>query len=194
MLGYKTIVRASYSKNLNKAIKNLKSLQRDRKKVLQYLEQGEKELLRKAQSITVKSESDERKVEKLFLTTEAIKFEIDRAKELGLLTNSEAEHYKWRYTQLKDEIKSIIKENARKEAEKKADELALKQLREVYGNLAEHPILSGKRAMLRSKYMSYYSDDVEKSEKAISKAESSVLTKLRNLLLRREKNEAEVVV
>ena len=114
-MGYKTIVRASYSKNLNRAIKNLKSLQRDRKKVLQYLEQGEKELLKKAKNITVKSENDEKKVEKLFLTTEAIKLEIDRAKKLGLLTNSEAEHYKWRYMQLKDEIKSIVKENTRKE-------------------------------------------------------------------------------
>lgn len=190
-MGYKTIVRASYSKSLNRAVKNLQSLQRDRQKVLKFLEQGEKELLKKAKNITVKSEDDEKKVEKLFLTTEAIKFEIDKANELGLLTNSEAEHYKWRYNQLKDEMRRIIRENTIKEINQKADELARKKLEERYGRLANHPILALKRAMLKSKYMSYYSDEIDRSDNIISKAESYALTKLRNLLTRRITNKED---
>ena len=186
-MGYKAIVRASYSKNLNRVIRGLNSLQKDRNKVIKYLEVGEKELLRKANQIDLNSP---KKIEKLFLTTEIVKYEIERANELGLLTNAEAEYYKWKYDRLKDEIKAVLKQKAIQEAERKADELAMRKLRSIYGNLADDKILAGKRAMLRNKYVGYFESD--RKINAILQAESSVLAKLRKLLLRKENEEVVV--
>ncbi|AIU69456.1 hypothetical protein TEU_03335 [Thermococcus eurythermalis] len=188
-MGYKRIVRASYSKNLNKAVRHLKSLQSDRKKVLKFLEQGEKELLRKAERTVVRSEADKRRVEKLFLIADAIKIEIDKAQRLGLLTNAEANHYKLRYSQLKEQMYGIIKDNTKKVYENEAEQKAEAKATKFLGHKIKSPMWYILKNEFKQEALAEKRKQIDEKEELVDKAKVSAFKKLRDLIFRRENEE-----
>lgn len=181
MSNYKLIVQKSYSKNLYKFNKDSAKVLSFKKQLSKLLEMGYKELLRKNKEISV---DDEKRVAKLIALTRKMQDYIQELAEKNLIEPTQADYWRGKYAELEREIQDRAWKNyverRNKELEKRADEEALRMVREVYGNININSgagrIVFNKAKMLAMRHRkfaeeNYYLEARQKLEQAIKLSE-----------------------